>query len=135
MRYIVSQRLAPKKDGGRLLVTELMGSTLRTREAIVLGENENRRLSDIIEAGNTYGWHSFEQSLTKAYEEDLITEETALLYCVNKPQMHQRIDVINNRRATARPSHTLKMKVEELAAKPAPRPKPPALPNPAKKPG
>ena len=101
LRYIISQRLVPQKDGGRLLVTELMGSSLRTREAIVLGENENRRLSDIIEAGNTYGWHSFEQSLIKAYEEDLITEETALLYCVNKPQMHQRIDTVNNRRATA----------------------------------
>ncbi|HUA38218.1 MAG TPA: hypothetical protein VMA35_07425 [Candidatus Sulfopaludibacter sp.] len=56
-----------------------MGSSLRTREAIVLGENDNRRLSDIIEAGNTYGWHSFEQSLIDAYEKDLITEETALL--------------------------------------------------------
>ena len=33
------------KGGGRLLVTELMGSSLRTREAIALGENENRRLS------------------------------------------------------------------------------------------
>ena len=51
LRYIISQRLIPQKDGGRLLVTELMGSSLRTREAIVLGENENRRLSDIIEAG------------------------------------------------------------------------------------
>ena len=49
LRYIISQRLVPKKDGGRLLVTELMGSNLRTREAIGVGENENRRLSDIIE--------------------------------------------------------------------------------------
>jgi len=121
--------LVPKKDGGRLLVTELMGSSLRTREAVVLGENENRRLSDIIEAGNTYGWHSFEQSLAKAYEENLITEETALLYCVNKPQMHQRIDVINKRRATGPPAHTLKMKAEEPAPKPAPQPKPPKLPD------
>ena len=30
LRYIVSQRLVPKKGGGRLLVTELMGSSLRT---------------------------------------------------------------------------------------------------------
>jgi twitching motility protein PilT len=100
LRYIVGQRLVPKKNGGRMLVTELMGSSLRTREAIALGEAENRRLADIIEAGQTSGWHSFEQSLLKAYEEDLITEETALLYSVNKPTMRQRLDLAHNRSRT-----------------------------------
>jgi len=112
LRYIISQRLIPQIDGGRLLVTELMGSSLRTREAIVLGESENRRLADIIEAGNTYGWHSFEQSLIDAYEKDEITEETALLYCVNKPQMHQRLDAVNKRRASAPTPSMLKMKAD-----------------------
>jgi twitching motility protein PilT len=112
LRYIISQRLIPQKDGGRRLVTELMGSSLRTREAIVLGENENRRLSDIIEAGNTYGWHSFEQSLIDAYEKDLITEETALLSSVNKPSMHLRLDAVNKRRANAPTPSSLKMKTD-----------------------
>jgi twitching motility protein PilT len=98
LRYIVGQRLVPRQGGGRLLVTELMGSSLRTREAIAVGENENRRLHDIIEAGTSAGWHSFEQSLLKAYEEDLITEETAMIYCVNKPTMRQRLDSARTRR-------------------------------------
>ena len=84
LRYIVSQRLVQKIGGGRLLVTELMGSSMRSREVISLGENENRRLSDIIESGNVAGWHSFEQSLLGAFENDLITEETAMLNSVNK---------------------------------------------------
>jgi twitching motility protein PilT len=112
LRYIVGQRLVPKKSGGRLLVTELMGSSLRTREVIQLGENDNRRLHDIIEAGSSSGWHSFEQSLLKAYEEDLITEETALLYCVNKPTMRQRLDISNSRsRRTAKPVEAVSMMV------------------------
>ncbi|HEU5395928.1 MAG TPA: PilT/PilU family type 4a pilus ATPase, partial [Verrucomicrobiae bacterium] len=98
LRYIISQRLVPKVTGGRVLATELMGSSLRTREAIALGENDNRRLSDIIEAGQTSGWHSFEQSLTKAYEDDLIDEESAILYSVNKTVMRQRVDYINKTR-------------------------------------
>jgi twitching motility protein PilT len=102
LRYILGQRLVPRKGGGRLLVTELMGSSLRTREAIELGENDNRRLHDIIEAGVNAGWHSFEQSLLYAYEEDMITEETAMLYSVNKPVMRQRLDV-------ARPRHLHKV--------------------------
>jgi twitching motility protein PilT len=108
LRYVVSQRLVPKKEGGRLLVTELMGSSLRSREAMALGENENRRFADIIEAGSTLGWHSFEQSLAKAFEDDLITDETALLYSVNKQLMHQRVDTIKKRVNTPE-SHGLKM--------------------------
>jgi len=122
MRYIISQRLVPARSGGRLLVTEMMGSNLRTREAILLGENEGRRLDDIIEAGSVYGWHSFEQSLFKAYEQDLITQETALLYSTNKMKMVQRIDThpIRKPRMTTdseAQAANLKMKEEELAAK------------------
>ncbi len=108
LRYVVSQRLVPKKTGGRLLITELMGSNLRSREAIQLGESENRRFSEIIEAGGTMGWHSFEQSLAKAFEDDLITDETALLYSVNKQLMHQRVDAIK-KRTNSPESHGLKM--------------------------
>jgi twitching motility protein PilT len=125
LRYVVSQRLVPKKDGGRLLATELMGSSLRTRETIVMGETETRRLPDIIEAGSTQGWHSFEQSLLKAFEDDLITEETALLYSVNKSQMHQRVDAIKKRQASGPAPSELKLKMNE-PPKPSPRPKPPA---------
>ena len=130
LRYVVSQRLVPKQSGGRLLVTELMGSNLRSREAIALGESETRRLSDIIESGSTAGWHTFEQSLLKAFEEDLISEETALLYCVNRTQMLQRLDVVQKRRATAPTASTLKMKAAE-EAKPALKPRPPLPPLPS----
>jgi twitching motility protein PilT len=129
LRYVISQRLVPGKDSGRLLVTELMGSNLRTREAIGVGENENRRLSDIIEAGHAYGWHSFEQSLIKAYEDDLITEETAILYCINKSQMRQRVDYVNKRRETTPTPSTLKMKAEKhMFEAPPPPPAEPEAP-------
>jgi twitching motility protein PilT len=129
LRYIVSQRLVPKKSGGRLLATELMGSSIRIREAIALGENENRRLADIIEAGNTAGWHSFEQSLIKAYEADLITEETALLYCINKSAMHQRIDHIDKHRQTAHSLAGLKLKMDKKPEVVPAMPKPPIVPT------
>jgi twitching motility protein PilT len=125
LRYVCSQRLAPKIGGGRVLITELMGSNLRSREVMSLGENENRRLSDIIEAGNVAGWHSFEQSLLAAFENKQITEETALLYCTNKPTMLQRIDRVKKEWETTHTPHNLKMRIEE-----EPAPKPPAAPAP-----
>ncbi len=123
LRYVISQRLAPKVGGGRLLITELMGSSMRTREAIALGESENCRLNDVIEAGTAAGWHTFEQSLTNAYEKKQITEETALLYCVNRNSMRQRIDTINKRRNATPEGVTLKMKSAQE------RPVPPPLPS------
>ena len=94
LRYVVSQRLVSKKDDdGRLLVTEIMGSSLRTREALIYGEGENRTFQEIIEAGSTLGWHSFDQSLMRAFEEDLITEETALLFCTHKNKMMRDLEM------------------------------------------
>jgi twitching motility protein PilT len=93
LRYVVSQRLVNKIDGGRLLVTEIMGSSLRTRETLIYGEGETRTFQEIIEAGSTLGWHSFDQSLMRAFEEDLITEETAVLFCTHKNKMQRDLEM------------------------------------------
>jgi twitching motility protein PilT len=98
VRYIVSQRLVSKVGGGRHLITEIMGSNLSTREAIVYGEKEGRTYQDIIETSSTFGWHSFDQELVKAYEQGLIEEETALLYCTLKNKMRRDLDMIKKLR-------------------------------------
>ncbi len=98
LRYVVSQRLVSKLAGGRLLVTEIMGSSLRTRETILYGESENRTFQEIIEAGSTYGWHSFDQSLLNAYKADLISDDTALIFCAHKNKMRRDIDLIKTLR-------------------------------------
>jgi twitching motility protein PilT len=104
LRYIVSQRLVSNKAGGRLLITEVMGSNLRTRETIRYGESENKSFHEIIEASAIFGWHTFDQSLLKALEADLITEETAMSYSSNKTNMHQSLDLLAKKRG-AEPSH------------------------------
>jgi twitching motility protein PilT len=98
VRYIVCQRLVSKIDGGRLLLTEIMGNSLRTRETLRYGESENRTFQEIIEAGSTLGWQTFDQSLLKAYEDNLIDEGTALLFCAHKHKMQKDIDLIRKLR-------------------------------------
>src|SRR5438477_10364577 len=56
LRYIVSQRLAPKAGGGRHLLTEIMGNNLRTKEAVAIGEGEHRNVYEIGEASIEDGW-------------------------------------------------------------------------------
>ncbi len=98
VRYVVSQRLVSKIGGGRLLMTEIMGSSLRTRESLLYGEGENRTFQEIIEAGSTLGWHSFDQALLAAYKEDLITDETALIFCAHKNKMRRDLDMVKKLR-------------------------------------
>ena len=94
VRYIVSQRLVPKVAGGRLMVSEIMGSSLRTRETILYGESEGKSFQEIIESGSTLGWHSFDQSLLKAYGDGLVTDETAMLYCSSKGKFRRELDAL-----------------------------------------
>jgi twitching motility protein PilT len=94
LRYVVSQRLVNKIDGGRLLVTEIMGSSLRTRETIVYGESENKSFHEIIEAGSSLGWQTFDQSIIAAFKAGLITEETALVSCTNKGKVRRELDLV-----------------------------------------
>jgi twitching motility protein PilT len=101
LRYVVSQRLVSKVDGGRILITEIMGNSLRTRETIVYGESENKTFQDIMEAGSVQGWHTFDQSFLKAFVEDQVTEETAMTYCTNKNRMRRDLDQAKKRRAAA----------------------------------
>jgi len=131
LRYVVSQRLAPKIGGGRVMIPEIMGSNLRTREAIQMGESEVRNLQDIIEAATPEGWCSFEQSLSSAFENNLITEETAMLLSVNKSRMRRALDIVLKRLGkdnTTTEGLRLNHNQEDL---PPPRPRaaaPPPLP-------
>lgn len=101
LRFVVSQRLVNKVDGGRLLVTEIVGNNLRTRETIIYGESETKTFQEIIEAASARGWHTFDQSLLQAREADLVTDETVLLYCTNKGKVGQQLDLLRKRRGLA----------------------------------
>jgi twitching motility protein PilT len=98
LRYVISQRLAPKVGGGRQLIAEIMGNNLRTKETIAIGEGEHRSFYEIIEASSPFGWMTFDQSILNAYEQDLITEETARLFASKKGRIARGIDLIQKAR-------------------------------------
>jgi twitching motility protein PilT len=98
LRYVVSQRLAPRVTGGRQLIMEVMGNNLRTKEAIAMGEEDGRTFYDIIEASETFGWFTFDQSLLRAYESGFLDEETTMLYASKKGKLIRQIDLIKKSR-------------------------------------
>ncbi|MDE3098159.1 MAG: PilT/PilU family type 4a pilus ATPase [Verrucomicrobiota bacterium] len=98
LRWIISQRLAPKVNGGRYALVELMGHNLRTEETIRMGESEGKTFYEITEASYPFGWRTFDHACTEAYECGIITEETALLYCTKRGMVARNIDTIKKQR-------------------------------------
>ncbi len=98
LRWVISQRLAPKVGGGRQALLEIMGANLRTKESIAQGESEGRSFYEIIEASYPFGWRTFDQACLEAFEQGAITEETALLYCSKRGPVTRGIDNIKKAR-------------------------------------
>jgi len=94
LRWIVSQRLLPRIGGGRVAALEIMGNSLRVKDSIEHGEAEGKTFYEIIEASATFGWKTFDTAVLELYENGLVTEETALLYCSNKGVVSRGIDRI-----------------------------------------
>jgi twitching motility protein PilT len=112
LRFVVSQRLVNKIGGGRLLITEVLGNNLRTRETIIYGESEGKTFHEIIEAGSMRGWHTFDQSLLKAREADLVTDESVLAYCTNKAKTGQQLELLRKRRGLDEPQMSSGLKLD-----------------------
>jgi len=98
LRWVVSQRLLPRIGGGRVAALEIMGNNLRVKDAIEHGESEGKTFYDIIEAAGSFGWKTFDMSMMELFEQGMITEETALLYCTNKGVVTRGIDKIEKAR-------------------------------------
>ena len=75
-----------------------MGSNLRTQEAIRLGESEGKTFYEIIEASYPFGWRTFDHACMEAFEQGVISEEVALLYCTKRSVISRAIDNIKKSR-------------------------------------
>jgi twitching motility protein PilT len=118
LRWVISQRLAPRVGGGRHALLEIMGANLRTKETIAHGESEGKSFYEIIESNHTFGWRTFDSACVEAYEQNLITEETALLYSSKRGVVSRSIDNVKKARGEVIGSTDLKMKEPAKPAMP-----------------
>jgi twitching motility protein PilT len=101
-RFIVSQRLLPKKDGkGRIAAIEILKSTLRTRDYVEKGESEGKTLLDAMRDGDTDGMQHFDGELEKLLRAGTIDFDTALAYATNPGNF--RLEVADFLEANSKP--------------------------------
>jgi twitching motility protein PilT len=116
-RFIVSQRLLPKKDGsGRVAAIEILKSTMRTREYVEKGESEGKSLLDAMRDGSTEGMQHFDGELDKFIRTDLVDFETALGFATNagnlRLELQDYLDDPKTRKQNARNAQATEVEIE-----------------------
>ncbi|PYT02424.1 MAG: twitching motility protein [Acidobacteria bacterium] len=83
-RYIVSQRLIPRADGGgRIAAVEVLRSTPRTREYVNAGESDGKTLLDAMRDGKLDGMQDFDSVIKGMIESETVTLEYGLSFATN----------------------------------------------------
>ena len=97
-RFIISQRLLPRKDGkGRVAAIEVLKATMRTRDYIEKGESEGKSLLDAMRDGDTEGMQHFDGEIEKLVRAGVVDLDTALGYSTNPGNLRLELaDFIEN---------------------------------------
>ena len=82
-RFVISQRLVPRKEGGRIAVLEILKATMRTRDYVEKGESEGRSLIDAMRDGALDGMQYFDGELEKLVRDGVISQKHAYLFATN----------------------------------------------------
>ena len=106
-RYIVSQRLLPRKDGkGRLAVIEILTATMRTREYVEKGETEGKSLLDAMRDGDTEGMQHFDGEIEKMIRSGTVSMETGLAFSSNAGNLRLELADFKEGSASVKKSET-----------------------------
>jgi twitching motility protein PilT len=126
LRGVISQRLVPSTDGGRVAALEILRTTGRVRDAIMNPE-ETQHLPSIIAEGAFYGMQTFDLALFAHVQGGRVTRENALA-AASSPQDFKLLLAAEGRVGTSM-ADVLPATSETPAAPPAPAA--PATPAPA----
>ena len=89
LRAVVSQRLVPTKDGGRVPVFELM--TVNPAIQNMIRDGRTHQIDNVIFGGSDKSMISMDAELQRLVREGTITRDMALLHAVNPETLAKRI--------------------------------------------
>ena len=101
IRWIIGQRLLPKVGGGRIAAMEVLCTSLRVKDLILNGEDEEKTFYKVIQQGSAIDMRTFDQHILELYESELITEKTAMRYCSYRNEVARGLDNIKASRGEA----------------------------------
>ena len=99
LRGVISQRLVPAADGGRVAACEVLRMTGRVRE-MILDPAQTGMLSSVIAEGEYYGMQTFDQALHDHVEAGRVTLEDALMVATNQADFKLMLSTAGRRGTT-----------------------------------
>jgi twitching motility protein PilT len=91
-RYIISQRLIPRKDGtGRIAVVEMLKSQPRTQSCIEVNDSSGENLLQAMRDGGSEGMQHFDGELEKLVRAGVVDLDTAMMYATDPQKLRQAL--------------------------------------------
>jgi twitching motility protein PilT len=91
LRYIISQRLIPRRDGGRVAALEVCKATARTTQCIECDDHSG--LLQAVKNGASDGMQHFDGELEKLARAGIVDKDTALAYATDAPGLQKALEV------------------------------------------
>lgn len=98
LKYVVSQRLMPKMNGGRVAAFEILTNNIRIRELILDGEEGDKTFYNVLATSSTYGMMTFDTCIADLFATRVVSEDIAMLNGSDKSRLGQMIDKIKAER-------------------------------------
>lgn len=91
-RYIVSQRLIPRKDGtGRIAIAEILKANPRTQSCIEVNDSSGDNLLQAMKDGGSAGMQHFDGELEKLVRAGVVDLDTAMMYANDPEKLRQTL--------------------------------------------
>jgi twitching motility protein PilT len=91
-RYIVSQRLIPRKDGsGRIAIVEMLKACPRTQSCLEVNDSSGDNLLQAMRDGGSEGMQHFDGELQKLVQADVVDFDTAMMYASDPQQFRPKM--------------------------------------------
>ena len=92
LRYVISQQLIPRKNGGRVAVLEVFKNTPRTAHFLDCDDPAGANLLDAIKNSTSEGARSFDQEIEKLVRAGIVDAEVALSYATDPQQLQRSLN-------------------------------------------
>jgi twitching motility protein PilT len=91
LRYVISQQLIPRKDGGRVAILEVFKNTNRTRQYLECEDSSGENLLEAVKNGAMEGMQHFDAELERLVRADTVDVQTALTYASDAQQLQSAL--------------------------------------------
>ena len=91
LRYVTSQRLIPRRDGGRVAILEIFKNTSRTVHHLECADSSGDALLEAVKNGVSEGMQHFDGEIEKLVRAEIADLEVALSYATDPLQLQRAL--------------------------------------------